>query len=178
MRCGIGSVKSNVGHLEIAAGIAGLIKVLLQMRHGTLAKTLHCDQLNPYLKLAGSPFEVIREGRPWTRPLDGAGNPLPRRAGVSSYGFGGANAHVVVEEYLSDPAPAAPVAAGPFLMALSAHSSDALVQMARNLRAFIAEEREGATLADIAFTLQTTRDAMEHRLAFAAATLPDRKSVV
>ncbi len=170
MRCGIGSVKSNVGHLEIAAGIAGLIKVLLQMQHGTLAKTLHCDQLNPYLKLTGSPFEVIREGRPWTRPLDGAGNPLPRRAGVSSYGFGGANAHVVVEEYLPDPAPAAPAATGPFLMALSAHSSDALIQMARNLRAFIAEEREGVTLADIAFTLQTARDAMEHRLAFAAAT--------
>jgi len=170
MRCAIGSVKSNVGHLEIAAGIAGLIKVLLQMRHGTLAKTLHCDQLNPYLKLAGSPFEVIREGRPWSRPLDGAGNPLPRRAGVSSYGFGGANAHVVVEEYRPDAAQAAPDAAGPCLMVLSAHSADALVQMARNLRDFLAEERGDAALADIAYTLQTARDAMEHRLAFVAAT--------
>lgn len=171
MRCGIGSVKSNIGHLELAAGIAGLIKVLLQMRHGTLVKTLHCSQLNPYLKLADSPFQVIRESQPWARPLDGAGNPLPRRAGISSFGFGGANAHVVVEEYLAAPTSTPSTApTGPSLMVLSAHSPEALSQTVRHLRDAIADERDDATLADIAFTLQTAHDAMEHRLAFAAAT--------
>ena len=65
MACGIGSVKSNIGHLELAAGAAGLIKVLLQMRHGTLAPSLHCRTLNPYLKLEGSPFHVVRETASW-----------------------------------------------------------------------------------------------------------------
>ncbi|MCI3900370.1 SDR family NAD(P)-dependent oxidoreductase [Streptomyces spectabilis] len=101
-RCGLGSVKSNIGHLELAAGVAGVIKVLLQMRHATLVESLHCADLNPYLDFADSPFEVVRERQPWQRPRDAEGRALPRRAGVSSFGFGGVNAHVVIEEYVEE----------------------------------------------------------------------------
>ncbi|HWU86503.1 MAG TPA: beta-ketoacyl synthase N-terminal-like domain-containing protein, partial [Kofleriaceae bacterium] len=97
-RCGIGSVKTNIGHLEMAAGIAGVIKVLLQLEHRTLVKSLHCDEINPYIQLDGSPFYIVREAQPWHAQTDRAGRSLPRRAGVSSFGFGGVNAHVVLEE--------------------------------------------------------------------------------
>jgi len=166
MACGLGSVKSNIGHLELAAGIAGLIKVLLQMRHGTLVKTLHCDRLNPYLKLDDSPFEVIRETRPWSPPVDHAGRPLPRRAGISSFGFGGTNAHVVVEEMPPEPERAARASPGPALLVLSAQSEEALRRMALDLRGML----DRADLADIAFSLQTRRDALEHRLGFVAGS--------
>src|SRR5437763_7831004 len=95
--CGIGALKSNIGHLELAAGVAGVIKVLLQMQHKTLVKSLHCEQLNPSIQLEGSPFYIVQENQEWKALQDHAGNALPRRAGVSSFGFGGANAHVVLE---------------------------------------------------------------------------------
>ncbi|TMC19458.1 MAG: methyltransferase, partial [Chloroflexi bacterium] len=83
--CGIGSVKSNIGHLELAAGVTGVIKVLLQMQHKKLVKSLHCEQINPYIKLKGSPFYIMQETRDWEAQRDHAGNILPRRAGVSSF---------------------------------------------------------------------------------------------
>src|SRR5437667_8140721 len=98
--CGIGSVKSNIGHLELAAGVVGVIKVLLQLQHKKLVKSLHCERLNPYIQLEGSPFYIVQENREWQALQDHAGNALLRRAGVSSFGFGGANAHVVLEEYV------------------------------------------------------------------------------
>ncbi|KPC58687.1 ketoacyl-synthetase C-terminal extension domain-containing protein, partial [Streptomyces chattanoogensis] len=79
-----------------------VIKVLLQMRHRTLAKSLHCDTVNPYIDLDGSPFHLVRERRPWPALRDAEGRELPRRAGVSSFGFGGVNAHVVLEEYVGN----------------------------------------------------------------------------
>ena len=100
-RCGLGSVKTNIGHLELSAGVAGVIKVLLQIKHRTLVKSLHCEQLNPYINLEGSPFYVVQETQAWEPLEDKQGNLLPRRAGVSSFGFGGVNAHVVLEEYCS-----------------------------------------------------------------------------
>lgn len=96
---GLGSVKSNIGHLEAAAGMAAVIKVLLAMRHGELPATLHCADVNPYIDLDDSPFYLVRERRAWPRRTDGQGREQPRRAGVSSFGFGGSNAHVVLEEY-------------------------------------------------------------------------------
>ncbi|TMC17158.1 MAG: hypothetical protein E6J34_19030, partial [Chloroflexi bacterium] len=98
--CGIGSVKSNIGHLELAAGVAGVIKVLLQLQHKKLVKSLHCAQINPYIQLEATPFYIMQENREWQALQDHAGNPLPRRAGISSFGFGGANAHVLLEEYV------------------------------------------------------------------------------
>lgn len=167
VRRGLGSVKSNIGHLEIAAGAAGLIKVVQQMRHGTLAATLHCDRLNPYLALEGSGFDVVRKTAPWDRPVDADGRPLPRRAGVSSFGFGGSNAHVVLEEYIPPEAPSAPAGAdGPQLIVLSARSEERLTESARRLRDAVAALGEAVPLADIAYTLQVARDGMAHRLGF------------
>ncbi|MBN3728983.1 beta-ketoacyl synthase N-terminal-like domain-containing protein, partial [Burkholderia sp. Ac-20379] len=97
---GLGSVKSNIGHLEAAAGLAGVLKVLMAMRHGELPASLHCDEVNPYIELQDSPFYLVRRRQPWPRGVDAAGRERPRRAGVSSFGFGGANAHVVIEEAL------------------------------------------------------------------------------
>ncbi|WP_441286885.1 SDR family NAD(P)-dependent oxidoreductase [Sorangium sp. KYC3313] len=98
-RCALGSVKTNVGHLEVAAGIAGIFKVLMAMHHGELPKTLHCEETNPYIELEGSPFFLLKERRPWLRPAMPDGGVAPRLAGISGFGFGGANAHVIVEEH-------------------------------------------------------------------------------
>jgi 3-oxoacyl-(acyl-carrier-protein) synthase/NAD(P)-dependent dehydrogenase (short-subunit alcohol dehydrogenase family) len=91
--CAVGSVKTNIGHLLSAAGIAGAVKTILAVHHAALPPSLHCDNLNPRFKFTGSPLRVNRELRPW-RPADGR----PRAAGVSSFGFGGTNAHLVIEQ--------------------------------------------------------------------------------
>ncbi len=169
--CALGSVKTNIGHLELAAGIAGLIKVLLQMRHGEIARSLHAEDLNPYLKLKGSPFHVAQTAESWPRPRDGQGVSLPRRAGVSSFGFGGTNAHVVVEEYVA-PEAVAPVrtSGDAELVILSARSEAQLKEMAEGLKAFVERPGQTAALWDIACTLQTAREPMEFRLGFMAKT--------
>ena len=100
--CGLGSVKTNIGHLELAAGVAGVIKVLLQLKNKTLVKSLHCETINPYIQLKDSPFYIVREEQPWEMPPDNHGQTIPRRAGVSSFGFGGVNAHIVIEEYIPE----------------------------------------------------------------------------
>ncbi|MBG0569330.1 SDR family NAD(P)-dependent oxidoreductase, partial [Actinoplanes aureus] len=137
--CGLGSAKSLIGHLEAAAGIAGLTKVILQMRHRSLAPTLHCDPPNPGFDLAGTPFVLQRSLCPWEPPPG-----TPRRAGVSSFGAGGANAHVVVEEW----APAVPdepnPAPGPEVVVLSARTEERLRayagRLADHLRGLAAAE--------------------------------------
>ncbi|WP_165854641.1 type I polyketide synthase [Streptomyces sp. V2] len=102
-RCAVGSVKSNIGHLESAAGIAGLTKMLMQLKHGTIAPSLNSGELNPDIDLAGTPFFVPQEAVAWERAeavhTDGRRVVLPRRGAISSFGGGGANAHLIVEEY-------------------------------------------------------------------------------
>lgn len=96
--CAIGSVKSNIGHLEAAAGIAGLTKIVMQMKHQELAPSLHAGTLNPNIEFERTPFVLQRTLAPWVRPSGPAGE-WPLRAAISSFGAGGANAHVVLEEY-------------------------------------------------------------------------------
>jgi acyl transferase domain-containing protein len=108
--CGLGSVKTNIGHLEAAAGLAGVIKVLLALRHGEIPANLHFQSHNPKIQLEGSPFFIVDRRLPWNRLKDRRGEEIPRRAGVSSFGFSGVNAHVVIEEY---PRSAELVAGGP-----------------------------------------------------------------
>ncbi|MET8763273.1 SDR family NAD(P)-dependent oxidoreductase [Lentzea sp. NPDC004782] len=146
--CGLGSVKSNIGHANSAAGIAGFIKTVLALRHGVIPPTLHATPLNPDLGLEGSPFDVVTEARSWSGV---------RRAGVSSFGIGGTNAHVVLGEPPSRATTA--VAVEPRLIVLSAHSKRALSSSASAL----AGARED--LADISHTLRTGRTAHRHRLA-------------
>ncbi|GAA2489946.1 SDR family NAD(P)-dependent oxidoreductase [Streptomyces longisporus] len=171
--CAIGSVKSNIGHAESAAGIAALTKVLLQMKHGHIAPSLHSEVLNPHIDFDGSPFRVARELTPWNRPTGVDGTVIPRIAGISSFGAGGSNAHVIVEEYLPSPRPTdgPPPGSGPAAVVLSARTDAGLRAQADQLLRWTTEE-EGATaeLADIAHTLQSGREAYEERLGLVAAT--------
>ena len=98
-QCGLGSVKTNIGHLEMAAGAAGLIKVILQIQNKTLVKSLHSDTLNPYINFDKSPFYVVQKQQEWQAIQGKQGEVLPLRAGISSFGFSGGYAHVVLEEY-------------------------------------------------------------------------------
>jgi acyl transferase domain-containing protein/SAM-dependent methyltransferase len=165
--CGTGSVKSNIGHLEPASGIASLVKILLSFERGVLPPTLHCREVNPHMRLEGGPVFLVTSATPWT-------GPAPRRAGVSSFGFGGVNAHVLLEE---PPAtlPADLCDAGPQVVVLSARTSPALRRYAELLRAFIAAS-PAVSLGDLAYTLQVGRDAFEHRLTIVCDGLPELAS--
>ncbi|MEZ0115425.1 polyketide synthase PksN [Catenulispora sp. EB89] len=160
--CALGSVKSGIGHLEGAAGIAGLTKVVLQLRYATLAPTLHADQLNPAIDFEHSPFTVQREAAPWPAPRDS-----PRRASVSSFGAGGTNAFVIVEEYVPD-APADPDS--PELIVLSARDEQRLRRYASDLAQAVTGPLR---LTDIAYTLRIGRPELAQRLAFVAADRVD-----
>ncbi|MCU1347781.1 MAG: polyketide synthase, partial [Acidobacteria bacterium] len=165
----VGSVKSAIGHLEPAAGIAGLIKVLLAMRHKVLPPSINFQQLNGHIPLAASPFYVNTEKREWLQ--EGS---APRRAAVSSFGFSGTNAHVVIEEYAEASRGGSPVAIGPTLIVLSAKNRDRLVAQAAQLLAAVEAGRFAESeLPAIAYTLQVGREAMECRLGIVVRSLAD-----
>ncbi|GHH93575.1 SDR family NAD(P)-dependent oxidoreductase [Streptomyces capillispiralis] len=166
--CLLGTVKSNVGHTEAAAGLTGVVKTVLAMRHGLLPPTLHFTEPNPLLDLDGSPFRVVDRPTPWP-----AGD-APRRAGVSAFGLGGTNAHVLLEDH-PDTRAGAPDAGGrPVVVPLSARTPDRLRARLRDLHAFLTDDGPDRgtppALADIAHTLATGRDPMTHRAAFAVGT--------
>jgi acyl transferase domain-containing protein len=164
--CGVGTIKSNMGHLEAAAGLAGVVKSVLALRHAVLPPSIHFVQANPLLDLDGSPFYVLSDLRPWPRDAN-----APRRAAVSSFGFGGSNVHLLLEEY---PQPPLTEVAGPHPVVLSARSEDRLRAYARALLRRL-EDQEPAepaiSLAALAHTLQAGRDEMAARLAIVAADL-------
>jgi amino acid adenylation domain-containing protein len=176
--CSIGSVKGNIGHLDAAAGAAGLIKAALMLKHRRLVPSLHFERPNPQIAFGDSPFFVNTGLREWPE------SPAPRRAGVSSLGVGGTNAHVVLEEA---PAVFGGVEVGDQLgraelLLLSARSQSALAEMRSRLAANLrAPARQ--SLADIAYTLQQGRRHFAHRCALAcrdrenaAALIADRDS--
>jgi acyl transferase domain-containing protein len=163
--CGLGSVKTNMGHLEPAAGIAGVFKILLAMKHKTLPGLLHLTEINPYLQLQNSPFYLVTENQTWTALTDPSGQKIPRRAGVSSFGFGGANAHLVLEEYDSKLPARADDA--PQLLVLSAKNAQRLQAYVKLMRDFLANTTDICYL-NLAYTLQVGREAMAERLAIVA----------
>jgi polyketide synthase PksN len=169
--CAIGSVKTNIGHLEAAAGVVGMCKVLLQMKYRQLVPSLHCEEPNAYIDFDSSPFRVQQRLAPWLeRDVDGVRVPL--RAGVSSFGAGGANAHVVLERYeLAEIEPAAPE--GGYVFPLSARNEEQLRQMALRLRAHLQRDFIGQRANDVAFTLQNGRKCFDHRLAIVAASIEE-----
>ncbi|UJF34777.1 SDR family NAD(P)-dependent oxidoreductase [Paenibacillus hexagrammi] len=178
--CAIGSVKSNIGHLEAAAGIAGLTKIVLQMQHRKIAPSLHAKELNANINFAKTPFVLQRELSEWKRPvveLNGTKIECPRIAGISSFGAGGANAHVIIEEYIPERAerPQASISAkNPAVIVLSAKSEERLKAQAQQFLNGIAEGQfADVSLADIAYTLQVGREAMEERLAFIVRSLQE-----
>ncbi|WP_164495741.1 SDR family NAD(P)-dependent oxidoreductase [Streptomyces sp. ADI95-16] len=160
----IGSVKSNIGHAEASAGLAGIAKVVLQFAHRTLVPSLHADELNPDIDWASSPLRVQRSTGQWTPP-DGA----PRRAGVSSFGAGGTLAHVVLEEppaHLAPdaPRPATPAAPAPVPVLLSAYDKDRLREVVTRLLDHLSEHPH-TDLDDLAFTLAEGRHHLRERAA-------------
>lgn len=169
--CAIGSIKTNIGHLEAAAGIAGVCKTLLQMRHRTLVPSLHSGELNAFIDFAHSPFVVQQQLEPWQpKRIDGVLQPL--RAGISSFGAGGSNAHVILEAVERD-ASAAPDEHGPRIFPLSARNEEQLRHVAERLKAFVEKHRDSASapsLDDIAFTLQLGRKSFDHRVALIAGS--------
>ncbi|HEX9925047.1 MAG TPA: SDR family NAD(P)-dependent oxidoreductase, partial [Anaerolineae bacterium] len=168
--CAIGSVKSNIGHLEAAAGIAGLTKVLLQLKYGQLAPSLHAETLNPHIDFEKTPFKVQQELTPWQRPkinVDGTEQEYPRRAGLSSFGAGGANAHLIIEEYKPQVSGVKCQVSGPALFVLSAKNEVQLKTYAEQMLGFI-EAEPGISVVELAYTLQVGREALESRLAFLA----------
>lgn len=162
----IGSVKSNIGHLESAAGIAGLTKVLLQMKHRQLVPSLHAQKLNANIDFANSPFAVQQSLAPWE--ADGL-----RTAGVSSFGAGGANAHIVIEEWNADEHPMLRNSNAPQLLLLSARNEERLQAYAQKIRDFLRENSERLVLHDVAYTLQSGREHGDERLAWTAATIEE-----
>ncbi|MEV5539914.1 SDR family NAD(P)-dependent oxidoreductase [Saccharopolyspora shandongensis] len=147
--CGLGSVKSNIGHANTAAGIASFIKTVLAIQHGILPASLHAEPVNDLLQLASSPFEVITETKPWQGP---------EFAGVSSFGIGGTNCHVVL-----GPAPSQPALQPdprPQILTVSAHSRAAAEQTAAAIA-----EAESLDASDLAHTLQSGRPVLPFRVA-------------
>lgn len=164
--CALGSVKSAIGHLEAAAGIAGLTRILLQMENGLLTPTLHAERENPNIDFDATPFRLQRTLAPWRRSPG-----THRRAAVSSFGAGGANAHLIVEE-APDIGDGAPTGPGVQLVVLSAASSDQLERQARDLLAWIERRApDDAALQRIACTLQIGREPMQERLAIVAVDM-------
>lgn len=157
--CAIGSVKPNVGHLDTASGVTGLMKAALAVRTGRIPPSLHFERSNPAIDFADSPFFVNTHLSEWRGPSG------PRRAGVSAFGVGGTNAHVVLEEA---PVPEAPASRSSELLVLSAKTPTALDAAAANLARHLAEKPD-ANLGNVAFTLQVGRRHFAHRRALVCA---------
>ncbi len=169
--CLIGSVKTNIGHLEAAAGMASLLKVILALQHKQIPAHLHLKQLNPYISLSGTSFAIPTELQPWNVSTES------RLAGISSFGFGGTNGHIILEE--------APVETQKskvksqkedgierplHLLSLSAKSEQALQDLAQRYEANLAMHPE-VSLADICFTASIGRSHFDHRLAVTAESV-------
>ena len=161
--CAIGSVKSNIGHLDVASGIAGLIKTALMLKRGHIPATLHFEHNNPQIDFASTPFVVNASLRPWPRSRE------VRRAGVSSFGMGGTNAHVILEEAPAVEQLVDETSRPMHLFTLSAKSGRALYDSVRQHSAYLAEHREVA-IGDVCFTANTGRSHFAHRLAAMANT--------
>lgn len=155
--CVLGAVKTNLGHLESAAGVAGLIKAILALRHETIPRNLNFRTLNPRISLRGTPFVVPSDNVPWPR------TDKPRRAGVSSFGISGTNAHVILEEAPREREVAAPAdQPQSFLLPLSARSREALAAKARAYAERLSTE-EPSRLRDFLYTASVRRDHHRHR---------------
>lgn len=166
-KCFVGSVKSNIGHLEAAAGVAGLMKAALSLSHKSIPPNLHFEKANPDIPFDEMCLRVPTRLEPWPESCG------PAYASVNSFGYGGTNAHALLQE-APEPRPAGRAATNrgsmPFLLPLSARSEQALRAVARNCREFLAGPGCGTRLEDLAYTLSFRRSHHDHRAAIVAAT--------
>ena len=178
-KCAIGSVKSNIGHLESAAGIAALTKVILQMQHQRLVPSLHSEVLNPNINWKQVPFQVQQKISDWQRPIVNE-QEYPRRAGVSSFGAGGSNAHLIIEE-AQEYSDTSTLNFPFYLICLSAKTTAALNKKIKELSAFLIK-REQDLISDkeallrISYTLQIGRNHFRYRCVFIAKSLSELMS--
>ncbi|MBL1101987.1 type I polyketide synthase [Streptomyces coffeae] len=165
----LGSIKSNIGHTSGASGVAGLIKMVMAMRHGVLPQSLHVDAPSPHIDWEAGAVELLTEAREWTSPG------RPRRAGVSSFGVSGTNAHIIVEEAPAEPPAAAVETAAPATpVLLSARTEAAVRAQAERLRRHLLEH-PGLSLSDLGHSQLTSRASLEHHAVLVAA---DREALV
>jgi acyl transferase domain-containing protein/NAD(P)-dependent dehydrogenase (short-subunit alcohol dehydrogenase family)/acyl carrier protein len=164
----LGSIKSNLGHTQAAAGVAGVIKVIQALRHDLLPQTLHVDAPSPHVDWSAGEARLLTEPTPWPR------TDRPRRAGVSAFGISGTNAHLIIEEAPAQPASAEPASPGlpTTAVVLSAKTPTALADQAKRLSAHLNGHSDHG-LADLAYSLGTTRAALDHSAAIIATTYDD-----
>lgn len=171
----LGNVKPCIGHTEVVSGLAALVKTAQAMRHGVIPAIPGFGRLHRDLSLKGTRLRIAAQNLPWPERTDDAGRPLPRRAGMHSFGIGGVNAHVVLEQHIAsanlDDDPGAQV------LVLSARSIDALRERARRLIHRLADA-DPRSWADIAYTLQVGREAMSCRLAFVAQSTDEAARIL
>ncbi|MBL6449565.1 SDR family NAD(P)-dependent oxidoreductase [Fulvivirga sp. 29W222] len=170
--CAVGSAKSYIGHAAAAAGVIGLIKVLLSMQHNKIPKLLNFKTMNPLIEFDGSPFYINTEVQEW-EPLKDA----PRMAAINSFGHSGTNAHLVVKEFIQPESKPTSKTGEPVIVPLSAKTPEQLQQRANELLNFVKVSQGGMAeaidMVDMAYTLQTGREAMEERLAFIVSSVEE-----
>jgi acyl transferase domain-containing protein/acyl carrier protein len=171
----IGSVKTNIGHLESAAGVAGVIKVVLSLQHETLPQNLHFQKPSPHIPWDSIAVRVVDKATPWQT------NGKPRRAGISSFGFSGTNAHVVIEEAPTQSAAAEPEPTATTqpvgVLPLSARSPEALTSMAQRYAAWL-ETHPDTDINDLCFTAGTGRSHFEHRAALVVESVSEARELL
>ncbi|MFK3789069.1 SDR family NAD(P)-dependent oxidoreductase [Pseudomonas piscis] len=168
--CYLGSIKSNIGHLLAASGVAGLTKTLLQLKHGQIAPSIHSGVLNQDIDFADSPFKVPQQLVEWRRPehlVDGRLQSLPRRAGLTSIAAGGMNAHMIVEEFVPPADAAGQIADECLAFVFSVHKLALLAENLRKFRTWLASS--DASLAQVAYTLQVGKNNLRNRLVIRCA---------
>nr|WP_322785848.1 hybrid fatty acyl-AMP ligase/type I polyketide synthase [Stanieria cyanosphaera] len=164
--CYLGSVKTNIGHLEAAAGIAGLIKTVLCLQNQVIPANLHFNQLNPHINLAQTPIQIPNDLQPWQV------EDKPRLAGVSSFGFGGTNAHVILQEADKQTQNSELIERPLHLFTISAKNELALQELVGNYAKFL-QNNSDISLADFCYTANTGRTHFEHRLALVTESKDD-----
>lgn len=175
--CSIGSVKSNIGHLEAASGLAGLTKILLQMKYKTLVPSIHADVLNEKITFEETPFYVQQKLQEWKRPvieMNGEKKEFPRIAGLSSFGAGGSNAHVLIREYEPEQTDSSEEQkTETSIIILSAKTKERLYEVVKRLYNALLIQKQEADLLSISYTLQVGREPMEERFGFLAGSMEE-----
>lgn len=171
-RIALGSVKSNIGHLESAAGIAGALKLILSLKNKRIPPTINVNKVNDKIKINNTPLYIALGGKEWAIPYDDEGNELLRAGGVSAFGFGGVNAHIVIEEFnrkgdfsIEDKEN--------YIILLSAKNRDSLRNIVEGMLIFLRKNKEEVSLADVAYTLQIGRQSFDERAVIITNSLDD-----
>lgn len=170
--CAISSIKPVIGHLEAASGIAAVIKVLLSMQHKKILAISNFEELNPYISLKNSPFYINQSNIIWNRVRED----IPRRAGISAFGFGGVNAHVIIEEYTDEYKLPYYIKGDKRCICLSGMNSDVIKEQIKQLLDWLNRKRnQDINLDSISYTLQMGREQLNERVAFYVTSIPELK---